>query len=320
MGIASLNNCAMQNKVRDERIGWTGEAFVTRAKSVALSRRCRRRQRIEVNVGLTSERLQLISQKMRTETTALRVLCHNLKERESKYSRLRHLVLGLGTWLFRYLLKISTPERQRPTLLLDFSDQSDSRLRAQSRWCYNRHYNNVLELYDRWNQQGSYEIDIEAEGVFAKKAVNKQSPGSDYSFLADHYLELAIRMGLSQPRSGSTYKHFELQPDTLRTLLLSVTPPQEVLEIGDVAPQLRETWGLVFGGCPDDRRYLREDGYSGIDEEDLFGIDRAGFISEQCPVIPLRFRVVADSGVPTKSRDVDTQVFSLSFGPNTGNR
>lgn len=37
MGIASLNNCAMQNKVRDERIGWTGEAFVTRAKSVALS-------------------------------------------------------------------------------------------------------------------------------------------------------------------------------------------------------------------------------------------------------------------------------------------
>jgi hypothetical protein len=278
MGIASLNNCAMQNKVRDERIGWTGEAFVTRAKSVALSRRCRRRQRIEVNVGLTSERLQLISQKMRTETTALRVLCHNLKERESKYSRLRHLVLGLGTWLFRYLLKISTPERQRPTLLLDFSDQSDSRLRAQSRWCYNRHYNNVLELYDRWNQQGSYEIDIEAEGVFAKKAVNKQSPGSDYSFLSEHYLELAVRMGLSQPRSGSTYKHFELQPDTLRTLLLSVIPPQEVLEIGDVAPQLRETWGLVFGGCPDDRRYLREDGYSGIDEEDLFGIDRAGFI------------------------------------------
>lgn len=35
MGIASLNNCAMQNKVRDDRIGWTGEAFLTRARIVA---------------------------------------------------------------------------------------------------------------------------------------------------------------------------------------------------------------------------------------------------------------------------------------------
>jgi Druantia protein DruA len=37
MGIASLNNCAMQNKVRDDRIGWTGEAFLSRAREVALS-------------------------------------------------------------------------------------------------------------------------------------------------------------------------------------------------------------------------------------------------------------------------------------------
>jgi hypothetical protein len=36
MGIASLNNCAMQNKVRDDRIGWTGEAFLTHAREVAL--------------------------------------------------------------------------------------------------------------------------------------------------------------------------------------------------------------------------------------------------------------------------------------------
>lgn len=37
MGIASLNNCAMQNKVRDDRIGWTGEAFLTRARIAASS-------------------------------------------------------------------------------------------------------------------------------------------------------------------------------------------------------------------------------------------------------------------------------------------
>lgn len=227
---------------------------------------------------LTSERLQQISKQMRTETTALVLLCRNLKERESKYSRLRHLILGLGTWLFRYLLKVSTPTGQRATLLLDFSDQADSRLRAQSRWCYNRHYNHVLELYDRRNREDAYDEDIEERAVFAKKNGKKAAQGNDYSFLAEHYLELAVRMGLCQPRSGSAYKHFELQPDTLRTLLLSVISPQEVEEIGTVAPKLREAWGLVFGGCPDDRQYLREDGYSGIDEEDLFQIDRAGFI------------------------------------------
>jgi hypothetical protein len=233
---------------------------------------------IEKFGDLTSERLQMISQLMRTETKALVTLCENLSARESKYSRLRHLILGLGAWLFRYLLKTATPKDQRPTLFLDFSDRADSRLRAQSRWCYNRHYNNVLELYERCNGEGRYDTDIEAAGIFAKKNGKKVSSGNDYAFLAEHYLELAVRMGMAQPRSGSTYKHFELQPDTLRTLLLSVIPPGNVEEISSLAPHLREIWGLVFGGCPDDRSYLREDGYSGIDEEDLFGVDRAGFI------------------------------------------
>jgi hypothetical protein len=227
---------------------------------------------------LTSERLQQISQLMRAETKALIVLCDNLKQRESKYSRLRHLILGLGAWLFRYLLKVATPSPQRPTLFMDFSDHADSRLRAQSRWCYNRHYNNVLELYERWNTDGRYDVDIEEAGVFAKKNGKRASGASDYAFLAEHYLELAVRMGFAQPRSGSTYKHFELQPDTMRTMLLSVISPDAVEEISTVAPRLRETWGVVFGGCPDDRGFLRDDGYSGIDEEDLFGVDRAGFI------------------------------------------
>lgn len=227
---------------------------------------------------LTSARLQEISQLMRPETSALVVLCQNLRERESKYSRLRHLILGLGAWLFRYLLKVATPKQQRPTLFMDFSDRADSRLRAQSRYCYNRHYNNVLDLYERWNNDGRYDRDIEEAGTFAKKNGKKASSGSDYAFLSEHFLELAVRMGFAQPRSGSTYKHFELQPDTLRTLLLSVISPRGVEEISSVAPHLRETWGVVFGGCPDDRSYLRQDGYSGIDEEDLFGVDRAGFI------------------------------------------
>jgi hypothetical protein len=227
---------------------------------------------------LTSERLQQVSKFMQAETKALVMLCANLKERESKYSRLRHLVLGLGAWLFRYLLKVATPQEQRPTLFMDFSNRADSRLRAQSRWCYNRHYNNVLDLYERWNKAHRYNGDIEAECVFVRTSGKKASDVSDYAFLAEHYLEVAVRMGFAQPRSGSAYKHFELQPDTLRTLLLSVIPPSSVEEISSIAPQMRQTWGVVFGGCPDDRSYLREDGYSGIDEEDLFGVDRAGFI------------------------------------------
>ena len=38
MGIAGLNNCAMQNKVRDDRIGWTAEAFIARAREAALKK------------------------------------------------------------------------------------------------------------------------------------------------------------------------------------------------------------------------------------------------------------------------------------------
>ena len=36
MGVAALNNCAMQNRVRDDRIGWTGEAFIARARDIAM--------------------------------------------------------------------------------------------------------------------------------------------------------------------------------------------------------------------------------------------------------------------------------------------
>ena len=171
---------------------------------------------------LTSERLQLISQKMRMETKAPRCALPQSERAEIEIFEIASFRSGFGDMAVWYLLKMSAPGDQRPTLLLDFSDRADSRLRAQSRWCYNRHYNNVLELYDRWNREGSYASDIEEEGVFAKKNGKKPSRGSDYTFLAEHYLELAVRMGLARPRSGSPYKHFELQPDTLRTLLLSV--------------------------------------------------------------------------------------------------
>jgi hypothetical protein len=38
MGIAGLNNCAMQNKVRDDRIGWTGEAYVAHARAIVAAK------------------------------------------------------------------------------------------------------------------------------------------------------------------------------------------------------------------------------------------------------------------------------------------
>jgi hypothetical protein len=228
----------------------------------------------EQKLGVLSEkRKRSISSLMKDETAALVTLCANLLEHESVYSQLRYLVIGLGAWLLRYLLK--TASDRRPTIFLDFSDKADSRLRAQSRSCYNRHYNSVLELYATRNDNNQYETDIEKEGLFRKRGARM----NDYSVLGEHFSDLCLRMGFSQPRSGTASKHFELQPDTLRTLVWSIVPPQAIQEIGDFSRNLRTIWGMVFGGGHDDRRYLRDDGFAGIDEDDLFVTDRGGFIS-----------------------------------------
>jgi hypothetical protein len=96
--------------------------------------------------------------------------------------------------------------------------------------------------------------------------------------LRDHFDELALRMSLARPRSGYANKHFETQPDTLRSVLLSVVEPGEAVRLDDLALRLRKTWGLVFGGRTDDHRLLAEHGYQGMDEDDLRRVNQRGFI------------------------------------------
>ena len=79
-------------------------------------------------------------------------------------------------------------------------------------------------------------------------------------------------MGYAQPRASSVQqKHFDLQPDTLRVLLLTILheDPARAMTFDDVCGRLRDTWSIVVGGCGGDYEALRGQGYFGFDEADL---------------------------------------------------
>jgi hypothetical protein len=110
--------------------------------------------------------------------------------------------------------------------------------------------------------------------LFNKRNKQNQALADDYdfTFLETHFSDLALRMGYAQPRSSRVNeKHLELQPDTLRVLLLSVLneDPQDVLPIDELCRRLIDVWHVVVGGNADDLSSLRAQGYFGFDEEDL---------------------------------------------------
>jgi hypothetical protein len=79
-------------------------------------------------------------------------------------------------------------------------------------------------------------------------------------------------MGYAQPRASNIPdKHLELQPDTLRVLMLSVLPddPPDVVQFDEVCSRLAATWRVIVGGNGDDFSVLRKLGFFGLDEEDL---------------------------------------------------
>ena len=79
-------------------------------------------------------------------------------------------------------------------------------------------------------------------------------------------------MGYIQPRASQVpLKHFELQPDTLRVLMLSVPGIEagSAIPLDDVCERLGETWSVVVGALGRDLEALREQDYFGFDEEDL---------------------------------------------------
>lgn len=217
---------------------------------------------------LTPARISQVAGEMQTQTEALARLCGNLDD-HGHYRRIRYLVLGLLAWLMSHLLGNAAVRAADPLLLFDFLGEKDGPVRSQSQTCYARLRETVRNAYRDLAAAGRFSADPVAERVFARRNREEED---DFRFLEQHFGDLALRMGYAQPRASRVaQKHFELQPDTLRTLMLSILDREaaRVVTFEDVCVRLKETWNVVVGGAGADPETLRKHGYFGFDEADL---------------------------------------------------
>ena len=217
---------------------------------------------------LTATRIDRIAEQMQTQTGALAHLCGNLAD-YSRYRRVRYLVLSLLAWLMNYLLRTAAVHAADSLLLCDFVGERDGPVRSQSQTCYARLRDTVGRAYLNLAAAGRFSADQITGGVFARQ--NREDE-DDFQFLEQHFGDLALRMGYAQPRASRVpQKHFELQPDTLRVLMLSILhhDAANAITFDELCAELRRIWGVVVGGGADDYETLRERGYFGFDEADL---------------------------------------------------
>ena len=216
---------------------------------------------------LTPARIGHIAGEMRVQTDALAHLCGNLGD-YGPYRRIRYLVIGLLAWLMSHLLRTAAVRTADPLLLFDFLGKKDGPVRSQSQTCYARLRETVRSAYRDLAAAGRFSADPVVERVFARRNREEED---DFRFLEQHFGDLALRMGYAQPRASRVpQKHFELQPDTLRTLMLSVLDETaSVVPFEEVCTRLRGTWNIVVGGGGADPETLRQHGYFGFDEADL---------------------------------------------------
>ena len=216
---------------------------------------------------LTPARIDRIAAEMRAQTDALARLCRHLGD-HGRYRRIRCLVLGLLAWLMSHLLRTAAVRTADPLLLFDFLGEKGGPVRSQSQACYARLREAVRSAYRDLADAGRFSTDPVAERVFARR---NQEEEDDFRFLEQHFGDLALRMGYAQPRASRVpQKHFELQPDTLRTLMLSILDETaSVIPFEEACTRLRSTWNIVVGGSGADPETLRQQGYFGFDEADL---------------------------------------------------
>lgn len=223
---------------------------------------CDEKEKHETQFGeLTSARLKRISRMMADQTSALERLCGNLDRLVASETRLRGLTIALLVWLFHYLIREGrTRASPPPMLLMDFLGHPQSRLRSQSRWCFIRNTEVLLQSFDRFKTEGRFdEFESEYETLSAKPK---------FPLLHEIFRELGLRSGLAQPRANNVPKHFELQPDTLRVLVLSIIPHGAIQPLSELAKQLSSIWGIVVGANADDSAHLAANGYAGLDQSD----------------------------------------------------
>lgn len=238
---------------------------------------------------LAGKRLKQLVALMAPQTKALATLCGNLESGVSHAMKLRCLVVGLCSWLFLYLHKAAATahglERTLPILLMDFLGGDNARLRDKSRLCFARQRGLVFDTYRTMRDKGGLDFD---NAVFAKKPKETQGRAgsalptdADFKFLEEHYSDLAVRIGFAQPRAWQARrKHFELQADTTRMLLLSlISPDKPLVTLEEVAESLRSIWGVCFGGCADDLAVLRKHGYDGLDDDLDLEPNRDAFVA-----------------------------------------
>ena len=167
-----------------------------------------------------------------------------------------------------YLLRTAAVRTNEPMLLFDFTGQSNGPIRSQSQTCYSRLREIVGSAYRELAEAGQFSVNPIQKRVFGRKGNDEE----DFRFLEQHFGDLAIRMGYAQPRaSRAPQKHFELQPDTLRALMLSILDhdAQSAVRFDKVCDQLNDTWGIIVGGSGTDAETLRQQGYFGFDEAHL---------------------------------------------------
>jgi hypothetical protein len=200
---------------------------------------------------------------MTKQTAALKTLCENAEVLFAPETKLRALIIGLCIWLFRYVIEEGLGrDDEKCVLLVDYLGSTVSRMRFQSRWSYARLREAISASFRRFNDEGRFQDCAEAWQYVEDKRGGRPE-------FAEFYGTIALRSGLAQPRASRVAaKHFELQPDTLRIVLLSVLHDEEgLVSISVVLQRLYETWNIVFGGRSGDVELLNRLGYRDLDQD-----------------------------------------------------
>ena len=237
---------------------------------------------------LTETRAKHVAARMAGQTAAVVALCRNVENLAASETRLRCLISALCLWLFRYLIEEGVATRDESFVILaDTCGESSSRMREQSRWSYARLREALVGSFAAFADRGRFD-ECEEAWDYIKTELNGRPKFEDL------YRTIALRSGLAQPRASRVLaKHFEPQPDTLRILVWSVLPKDEtMLPLTALLERLHSTWGLVYGGRPDDARLLVDLGYTGLDQD-----------QDLAPNVDALINLLAELGLATRFSD-----------------
>lgn len=236
---------------------------------------------------MLSERREAIAQLMAEETAGVLRVCENVDSMTLE-TKLRFVVIICGCWLAAYLRKVAcTALHESLILLTDMSNGESHKMREQSRWSYSRFREALSACFQNLAERGVFS---DCEPLWDYVREKKEGKPK----IEEFYREILIRNGLAQPRAGGiAAKHFELQPDTLHVLTLSVLSKTEgLVALSTYLDRLFGTWAICFGGRSMDPDRLVESGYTGLDQDRDLSPNAEGLVS-----------LLADLGLATRYSD-----------------